>query len=48
VFRFLRRHQPKPTPLAVLYWAGLALVSLVVLFALFYLVDAYLPGGGMF
>jgi hypothetical protein len=48
MFRFLRRYQPKATALAVLYWTGISLGVLVVLFFAFYLLDGFLPGGGMF
>ena len=48
MFRFLRRFQPSNPALAVLYWLGLTLVTLVVLFFVFLFVDGLLPGGGMF
>ncbi len=48
MFRLLRRYQPGNVALAVLYWTLLALVALVGLFFVFYSLDRYLPGGGMF
>lgn len=47
---FLRRRSPRNPVLAVLYWALLALLTVAVVFALFYLlgVDRLVPGGGMF
>jgi hypothetical protein len=45
---WLRRFQPVNTVLAVLYWMALTLVALAVLFVLFYWLDNYLPGQGMF
>jgi hypothetical protein len=48
MFRFLRRYQPRPAALAVLYWTVLTLGVLVVLFFAFYFLDGFLPGGGMF
>jgi hypothetical protein len=48
MFRFLRRYQPKPVALAVLYWAVLTLLALAGLFAIFTVVDGILPGAGMF
>ncbi len=48
MFRLLRRHQPKVTALAVLYWAGLTVAALAILFVVFFYVDRFLPGGGMF
>jgi hypothetical protein len=48
MIRFLRKKQPRNPALAVLYWVLLVAVALAVLFALFYLLDDYLPGQGMF
>ena len=48
MFAWLRRHQPNHPLLAVLYWAGATLVALLVLFLIFYFLDDYLPGQGMF
>jgi hypothetical protein len=48
MFRLLRRFQPKPVPLAILYWTVLTLATLAVLFVAFYFLDGALPGGGMF
>jgi hypothetical protein len=48
MFRFLRRFQPRPLGLAVLYWTVLTVVALAALFVAFYFLDDYLPGGGMF
>lgn len=47
---FLRRRSPRNPFLAALYWLALTLVTVVVVFALFYLleVDRLVPGGGMF
>jgi hypothetical protein len=45
---WLRRFQPVNPVLAVLYWMALTLVALAVLFVLFYWLDNYLPGQGMF
>lgn len=48
MFRLLRRYQPRPLVLAVLYWTMLTLAALVALFFVFYWLDGFLPGGGMF
>lgn len=47
---FLRRRSPRTPLLAALYWLALTLVTVAVVFALFYLleVDRLVPGGGMF
>jgi hypothetical protein len=45
---WLRRFQPDNPVLAVLYWMALTLLALAVLFVLFYWLDNYLPGQGMF
>jgi hypothetical protein len=45
---FLRRRQPRNPFLAVLFWAGATLLALAVLFVLFYWLDNFLPGQGMF
>jgi hypothetical protein len=48
MFGWLRRHQPNNPVLAILYWAGATLAALLVLFLIFYFLDDYLPGQGMF
>ncbi|HJP67104.1 MAG TPA: hypothetical protein VKA30_12475 [Actinomycetota bacterium] len=48
MFRLLRRLQPSPAPLAVLYWAALLAVVAVALLTLFALADRFLPGAGQF
>jgi hypothetical protein len=48
MIRWLRRFQPDNPVLAVLYWMALTLLALAVLFVLFYWLDNYLPGQGMF
>ena len=48
MFRLLRRYQPKPPALAVLYWAVVTVATLAILFVLFFYLDRFLPGGGMF
>jgi hypothetical protein len=45
---WLRRGQPRNPVLAVLFWMVATLIALVVLFVLFYWLDNYLPGQGMF
>jgi hypothetical protein len=45
---FLRRRQPGNPLLAVLFWAAATLIALAVLFVLFYWLDNFLPGQGMF
>jgi len=45
---WLRRLQPRNPVLAVLFWMVATLVALAVLFVLFYWLDNYLPGQGMF
>jgi hypothetical protein len=45
---WLRRRQPRNPVLAVLFWMVATLIALVVLFVLFYWLDNYLPGQGMF
>jgi hypothetical protein len=45
---WLRRRQPRNLVLAVLFWMVATLIALVVLFVLFYWLDNYLPGQGMF
>lgn len=46
--RFLRRVTPENPVLAVLLWVVVALVGVAGLFTLFFYLDRYLPGGGMF
>lgn len=48
MFRFLRRFQPSNLVLATLYWVVLTVVALAAIFTLFYFIDDYLPGAGMF
>jgi hypothetical protein len=48
MFAFLRRHRPRNPFLAILYWAALTLTAFLVLFVIFYFLDDYLPGQGMF
>lgn len=48
MFAWLRRHRPRNPWLAILYWAGVTLGALLVLFVIFYFLDDYLPGQGMF
>jgi len=48
VIRFLRRAQPRNPFLAVLYWVVLLVVVVAALFALFFFLDNFLPGQGMF
>jgi hypothetical protein len=45
---WLRRLQPRNPVLAVLFWMVATLIALAVLFVLFYWLDNYLPGQGMF
>ena len=45
---FLRRRQPRNPLLAVLFWGTATLIALAVLFVLFYWLDNFLPGQGMF
>lgn len=45
---WLRRYQPRNPVLAVLYWVVATLVALAVLFVIFYWLDNFLPGQGMF
>lgn len=45
---WLRGFQPRNPVLAVLYWMALTLLALAVLFVLFYWLDNFLPGQGMF
>jgi hypothetical protein len=45
---WLRRLQPRNPVLSVLFWLVATLVALAVLFVLFYWLDNYLPGQGMF
>jgi hypothetical protein len=45
---WLRRRQPQNPVLAVLFWTVATLIALAVLFVLFYWLDNYLPGQGMF
>ena len=44
MFAWLRRHRPRNVFLAILYWAGLTLMALAVLFVIFYQLDEFLPG----
>ncbi|HEX6207741.1 MAG TPA: hypothetical protein VF058_05210 [Actinomycetota bacterium] len=50
MIRFLRRRSPGNPLLAVLYWVVLAATVVILVFALFYLLDVsrFVPGGGMF
>lgn len=44
MFAWLRRHQPRNAGLAILYWTGVALASLGILFLFFfYVIDRILP-----
>lgn len=45
---WLRRRQPRNPVLAVMFWMVATLIALAVLFVLFYWLDNYLPGQGMF
>jgi hypothetical protein len=45
---WLRRRQPRNPVLAVMFWVVATLIALAVLFVLFYWLDNYLPGQGMF
>ncbi len=45
---WLRRLQPRNPVLAVLFWLVATLIALAALFVLFYWLDNYLPGQGMF
>ena len=47
---FFRRRSPRNTVLAVLYWVVLVALAVILVFALFYLLDVsrFVPGGGMF
>lgn len=45
---WLRRLQPRNPALAVLFWIMATLIALAILFVLFYWLDNYLPGQGMF
>jgi hypothetical protein len=48
MFAFLRRHQPRNPVLAVAYWVGATVIAVAVLFFVFYWLDNFLPGQGMF
>ncbi|MGH2739575.1 MAG: hypothetical protein ACRDH6_03710 [Actinomycetota bacterium] len=48
MFRFLRRFQPRNVVLAILYWVVLTIVALTAIFTIFFFIDDYLPGAGMF
>lgn len=48
MIRFLRRLEPRNAFLAVLYWVVLLSAFLALLGLVFYSLDDYLPGGGMF
>ena len=48
MFRLLRRLQPGGGPLAILYWAAVALVGAAALLTLFTLADRFLPGAGQY
>jgi hypothetical protein len=48
MIRFLRKYQPRSGLLAVLYWMLVSLAALALIFTLFYFLDSYLPGSGMF
>ena len=44
MFAWLRRHQPRGLVLGILYWAGLTVAGLLLLFLFFfYVVDRILP-----
>ncbi len=44
MFAWLRRHQPRNVPLAILYWTVLTVGAFFALFLLFYfVVDPLLP-----
>jgi len=45
---WLRRRQPRNPVLAVMFWMVATVIALAVLFVLFYWLDNYLPGQGMF
>jgi hypothetical protein len=44
----LGRFRPRNPFLAALYWIVVVIALLAVLFALFFFLDDYLPGQGMF
>ena len=44
----LGRFQPRNPFLAVVYWIIVVVAALAVLFAVFFFLDDYLPGQGMF
>jgi hypothetical protein len=48
MFGFLRRIQPRNPVLVVLYWILLLVAALSGLFVLFFYLDNFLPGQGMF
>ncbi len=48
MFGLLRRHQPGNPVLAALYWLVIVAAALAILFAVFWQLDNFLPGGGMF
>jgi hypothetical protein len=48
MFAWLRRHQPRNVVLVVLYWLVAVAVALAILFVIFYWLDNFLPGQGMF
>ena len=48
MFALLRRYQPKPVALAVLYWTSSRCSRWRSCSWFFYLIDGFLPGGGMF
>ena len=45
---FLGRFQPRNPLLAALYWVVVVVVLLALLFAVFFYLDDFLPGQGMF
>jgi hypothetical protein len=45
---WVRRRQPRNPLLAFLYWIVATLLALAALFAVFYWLDNFLPGQGMF
>jgi hypothetical protein len=48
MFAWLRRHQPRNAVLVVLYWVVAVAVAVAILFVIFYWLDNFLPGQGMF
>jgi hypothetical protein len=48
MFGFLRRIQPRSRILSAIYWVLLLVAALAGLFVLFFYLDNFLPGQGMF